>query len=104
MPLPETGRPDDFSGNVGNFSLDLKFDRSLLKTFDERRISVTVSGEGNFLSMAAPELTVPQGVKVIRGDGQFSFKVEKQTVRGSKEFVFTVIPEKPDNRACHRLR
>ena len=63
-PLPETGRPDDFSGAVGSFRMKTVADRTSLDLGDAVAVRVTIEGEGSLQSAAAPKLAAPPEVKV----------------------------------------
>jgi hypothetical protein len=63
-PLPEAGRPADFSGAVGSFHMKSVADRSSLDLGDAVAVRVTIEGEGSLQSALAPKLAVPQEVKV----------------------------------------
>jgi hypothetical protein len=63
-PLPEAGRPADFSGAVGSFRMKSVADRSSLDLGDAVAVRVTIEGEGSLQSALAPKLAVPQEVKV----------------------------------------
>ena len=61
LPLPEEGRPADFSGAVGHFSLDAKTIPSAVTVGEPVTVTMTVSGEGNFDTVTAPQLSVDPG-------------------------------------------
>jgi oxygen tolerance protein BatD len=63
-PLPEVGRPADFSGAVGSFRMKSVVDRSSLDLGDAAAVRVTIEGEGSLQSAVAPTLAAPQEVKV----------------------------------------
>jgi hypothetical protein len=63
-PLPETGRPADFSGAVGAFRMKVAADRTSVDLGDAVAVKLTVEGEGSLQSAAAPKLVAPPDVKV----------------------------------------
>ncbi len=93
-PLPDKGRPAIFQGDVGTFTLRAEFTDDPVKVFEEKKVTVTVEGSGNLLTMTRPvlEREVP-GLKVIAEEGESSLKVEGGTLRGSRRFTYTLIPE-----------
>lgn len=93
-PLPEQGRPDNFSGNVGDFTMELDVPKGNVKMYDERRVTVRIKGRGNFISLSEPVLGEAEGVKVIKGTGNAVTSLDKNALTGEKEFLFTLIPEK----------
>lgn len=94
LPLPQAGRPENFSGNVGDFSMELDAPKGPVKMYDERRITVRIKGRGNFISLSEPVLGDVEGIKIIKGTGNAVTALDKNALTGEKEFVFTVIPER----------
>ncbi len=94
LPLPEAGKPADFSGNVGQFAMAVDYPKEPVKAFGEARISVRVRGKGNVLTMAEPTIAEIPGVRVLRGAGSASAGIEGGELAGEKEFLLTVIPER----------
>lgn len=94
LPLPETGKPADFSGNVGDFTMEIEHEKKKLKVFDETKIKVVIRGSGNFITMAPPSFEEPKGVKVVKGVGDTRIELKSNALEGVKEFVFTLIPER----------
>ena len=60
MPLPEEGRPRSFTGLVGRLGVSASIDRSRVETNDAVTLEVTVEGEGNLRSLAAPVIDFPR--------------------------------------------
>jgi len=59
-PLPKEGRPDDFSGAIGKFTLDAGVTPKKPEPGDPVALTVTVAGQGNFEAMGPPVLTDDQ--------------------------------------------
>lgn len=104
LPLPEAGRPAGFDGNVGRFTMEVEFDRKPVKVYDEVRLKAIIRGEGNFITLNQPEFEAPQGVKVIRGVNDAKIEIDKNAVKGTREFVFTLVPEKAGDIDAGSLR
>ncbi|MFN3189284.1 MAG: hypothetical protein ACE361_02085 [Aureliella sp.] len=57
LPLPTEGRPEGFSGAVGNgFSISTSANRSVVRVGDPISLNVTIQGDGNLESLRAPLL------------------------------------------------
>ena len=54
-PLPEEGRPADFSGAVGDFNFNVEAAPRQVEIGEPVTLTMTVSGEGNFDTVSAPE-------------------------------------------------
>jgi len=63
LPLPAEGRPVNFSGAVGDFSLSATATPNDLTVGDPLAVEVIVDGSGNFESLQPPALTPPDGWK-----------------------------------------
>ncbi|MGA7216357.1 MAG: BatD family protein [Terrimicrobiaceae bacterium] len=60
-PLPKEGRPEDFAGAIGQFSLQTSAAPKQAAAGDPISLSVTVAGRGNFDAMGAPILLEADG-------------------------------------------
>ena len=60
-PLPEQGKPADFTGAVGTFELTQNASPTTLEVGDPISIDLHVSGVGNFDSLEAPVMTNTEG-------------------------------------------
>lgn len=104
LPLPETGKPADFDGNVGSFTMDVEYDKKPVKVYDEVRVKAVVRGSGNFITLSSPSLEAPQGIKVIKGVNDATMEVDKNSVKGTREFLFTLVPERAGDIDAGPLR
>lgn len=57
MPLPKEGRPEDFSGAIGKFTLDASVTPKKAGPGDPVTLKASISGQGNFEAMGPPTLT-----------------------------------------------
>lgn len=94
-PLPEVGRPADFSGGIGRFALTAKATPTEVSVGDPLTLEVTVEGKGNFDRLTLPPLasgtewkTYPQTAAAESRDGLGH--------AGSKTFAQVIIPERVD--------
>lgn len=60
-PLPRDGKPEDFSGAIGQFSLQAAASPKKAGAGDPITLTVTVAGRGNFDGMGAPTLVETEG-------------------------------------------
>ena len=63
-PLPEIGKPTDFSGAVGEYEISAQVDRSAVEAGSALTLSVRISGHGNMQTVSAPKLPTINGVVV----------------------------------------
>lgn len=71
LALPEKGRPEDFSGAIGDFHLSVIADPLELAPGDPITLTMTVSGQGNFDRVQAPKLSQEKGWKTYTPSSEF---------------------------------
>jgi hypothetical protein len=64
LPLPETGKPTDFTGAVGNFKLNDRLLKPVVRLGEAFEYSVTISGKGNFNQFSNPEYPEMDGFRI----------------------------------------
>jgi len=91
--LPEKGKPADFSGAVGNFSVEADLENKKIAARDEATLKVTVQGSGNLPIVNAPQ--VPWPATIDGYDPAAKENVDKSVapMAGSKIFEFTFSPK-----------
>jgi len=91
-PFPDKGKPADFSGAVGTFSMKTSIDKDQVKTDEAVTLKVSLSGSGNIKTLAEPKISFPQGIE--KYDPKVNEKIERagNTVSGSKAFEYVLIP------------
>lgn len=62
-PLPEAGKPDNFKGAVGNFSIAATIAKNNFTTDDAGVLTIIISGVGNLQLVTAPEIKWPAGIE-----------------------------------------
>ncbi len=92
-PLPAEGRPEGFTGAVGNFKFDSTHIPANWKNGEPQQVSAILSGTGNFALMNTPDLTPSDAWKSYPGKGEFSAG-DEASFSGSKSFKFSAVPRK----------
>jgi hypothetical protein len=91
-PLPKDGRPADFSGAVGQFSLEASASPKQSAAGDPISFNVTVSGRGNFDAMGAPSLIDSEGWKSYPPAEKFeSSPSDPIGFNGAKRFEYMLV-------------
>jgi len=95
LPLPEEGKPADFSGAVGQFNMTAKVSKDSVKANEAVTLTVKISGTGNIKMLPEPKLTVPPDFE--RYEPKITEKINRTStgVRGSKTFEYVLIPRFP---------
>lgn len=99
LPLPESGRPADFTGLVGSLGLTASIDRSTVATNDAVTFRFRISGEGNLKSLPAPEIRFPADFEVFPPEVSESIERYAGGVKGSRTYEYVLIPRAPGERA-----
>ncbi len=63
LPLPAEGKPANFSGAVGDFSISATATPNELTVGDPLAVDITIDGSGNFDALNPPSLMPPEGWK-----------------------------------------
>lgn len=90
-PLPEAGKPADFSGAVGQFTLQSSLTGISLKTNETDTLVLVVSGKGNLPMVNAPALHLPEGLESYDPSAKEELNQTVSPIQGRKTFqyVFT---------------
>ena len=93
-PLPQVGKPPDFSGLVGKFEIWSKLEPASLKTGESATLTVAVSGQGNVNRI--PDLKIPEldDIKIYADKPLLESTQDSEGTRGSKIMKWALVPEK----------
>ncbi len=93
LPLPEAGKPKEFTGGVGQFTLSATLDRSTTTNSEPVSLTVKLSGTGNIRMIDKPLLPAVDGLKVLEPEVKDDAHVTADGVSGTKTFRFPIIPQ-----------
>lgn len=91
-PLPETGRPIDFTGAVGDFDFKVTTSKSTLKATEALEANVEVSGNGNLKLFKLPKLTLPSALEVYEPEHSENIYVNLNGMNGESADSYTIVP------------
>lgn len=91
-PLPEEGKPDDFCGAVGRFTLASSADKTDLRTGDPVTFKLTLAGEGNVKVVDAPNLSHLDGFKVYESQSSETSRPKNGRILGEKTWEYVLVP------------
>ncbi len=95
LPLPTEGRPPDFSGLVGRFTLRAQPDRLILKAGERLSVRARLEGRGSLSSVGEPEWDLPEGLEKYPSTSDLSkARLPSGEVAAAKNYDFLVIPRK----------
>ena len=96
-PLPQAGRPDDFDGAVGDFDLNVKFNKTALKSSESFQATIKVAGRGNLKLFSLPKLSAPSSLEVYEPEHKENVKTNLLGMQGSIEDTYTLVPQYQGN-------
>lgn len=90
-PLP-TGKPANFSGGVGEFSITSSINSKEVKTNDAITIKLVISGTGNLKLIANPEIKFPEDFDVYDPKVDSKVRLTQEGLSGNKVIEYLAIP------------
>ncbi len=104
LPLPQEGRPVDFSGAVGRFRMSAKIDKDSVQTNEAITLTVKIQGTGNIKVIGEPKLELPPDLE--KYEPKVTQRIDKSgsTIRGSKTFEYVLIPRFPGTQRIRPIR
>lgn len=95
--LPDIGKPENFSGAVGTFDLNVSLNKEELKSSESFQVNVKVSGRGNLKLFSLPELDVPSALERYEPEHKETVKTNLLGMQGSIEDNYTIVPQYQGN-------
>ncbi|GGK14167.1 hypothetical protein GCM10007962_05540 [Yeosuana aromativorans] len=92
-PLPEAGKPADFSGAVGDFSFDVSLSKTELKASESLQAKVEVKGNGNLKLIKLPKISLPSSLEVYEPEHNENVRTTLDGMQGSISDTYTVVPQ-----------
>ena len=89
--LPK-GKPSDFSGGVGSFTLNSTLSDTDLTANDAVTLTLTIQGTGNMKLIKTPAIDWPEGFEVYDPKVTNNFKTTAAGVSGTKTIEYLAIP------------
>ena len=95
VPLPAAGKPDNFSGAVGNFKLDVSLDRDRVTTNEALTMTVRFTGTGNIKLLDRPNFKAPSDFESYDPKESVDVKKSGNRISGTKTYEYVLIPRVP---------
>jgi hypothetical protein len=93
VPLPEEGKPAEFTGGVGQFTLSAALDRASATNGEAVNLVVKISGTGNLHMIEPPALAPVSGLKILAPETKDDAHAVTDAVRGSRSFRYPILPQ-----------
>ncbi len=94
-PLPTAGKPVDFTGSVGNYSLSASANKTTAEVNEPISVTFQIQGSGNIKAVADPILPEVDGFQVHRESTDESVTNLNEQVGGSRTVNEVFIPRRP---------
>ena len=92
-PLPIEGRPDDFSGAVGNFNFSVSVNKTMLDANEALELKIRTKGIGNLKLFNLPSLTLPSSLEVYEPVRDNKVAINIKGMNGFISDTYTIIPQ-----------
>lgn len=104
MPLPEEGKPTDFSGAVGHFNIKANVDKTSVETNEAVNLKLKISGRGNIKILPKPTINISSDIEQYPPSIHENISRSGNTISGSKIFEYVLIPRLPGVQKIKPLR
>lgn len=92
-----SGKPANFSGGVGDFSISSSISTKELKTNDAVTVKVIISGTGNLKLINTPEINFPKDFEIYDPKVDNNFNLTREGLSGNKVIEYLAIPRHAGN-------
>ncbi|WP_047417290.1 BatD family protein [Cellulophaga sp. Hel_I_12] len=90
--LPTLGKPENFSGAVGEFDFSVTTSKTALNASESLQASVKISGAGNLKLFQLPEPNFPSSLEVYEPEFDEQVRTNLSGMEGTVSNNYTVIP------------
>jgi len=91
-PLPDKGKPSNFSGAVGRYDFKVSLSNTEISTDESISLRIELSGTGNIKLVDLPQPVFPQAFEVFDPEIKESSTVGTYGMRGSKIIEYLLVP------------
>lgn len=90
-PLPENGKPEDFTGAVGDYTLSVKASKNTLGANESSQVNVSINGTGNFKLFDLPTLKVPAELEVYTPERKENLSTTLSGLNGNISESYAIV-------------
>lgn len=92
-PLPEAGKPANFTGAVGNFDFKVIPSKTSIRVGESIDLKLQVSGKGNLKLFNLPKPVVPPSLEMYDPEHKENVQTPLAGMEGSIQDIYTIIPQ-----------
>jgi hypothetical protein len=86
--------PPGFNGAVGELAVSARLDRAELSVGEAATLTIRSTGRGNLQSLKAPQLTLPDGLRIFPPRQENAERLTEGTLVSSQEWSYVVVPQR----------
>ncbi len=94
LPLPEAGKPADFSGAVGQYRIAATVDKTQVEVNEPITMTVKISGTGNIKTVALPEVPPLNDFRSYQAGDSENIEKASYRIGGTKTYEQVFIPKR----------
>ncbi len=91
--LPLEGKPESFTGAVGDYNFAITSSRNDLKANESSQIKVAVTGKGNLKLFEIPKIETPKELEIYTPEHKEKIRTTLTGLRGTIYDLYTVVPQ-----------
>ena len=91
--LPLQGKPESFTGAVGDFGFAITSSRNDLKANESSQIKVAVTGKGNLKLFEIPKIETPKELEIFTPEHKEKIRTTLTGLRGTIYDLYTIVPQ-----------
>jgi hypothetical protein len=92
-PLPENGKPANFTGAVGDFDFKLTTSKTDLNATESLQARLEVTGNGNLKLFQLPKLSLPSSLEVYEPEHIENIRTTLDGMQGGIADNYTIVPQ-----------
>jgi hypothetical protein len=92
LPLPEAGKPDNFSGAVGSFTISASIDKSTVKENEAITLKMSIGGRGDLSSASDPVIPDLPGTTTYKSKSDIKTNVADKSIQSVKNYEYVLVP------------
>lgn len=96
-PLPEAGKPADFTGAVGSYTINASLDKTKFNTNGAATLKVTISGTGNISLVSPPQVDLSSDFDNYTPTITDNINANSNPYGGSRTFTYVLMPKTAGN-------
>ena len=94
-PLPEKGKPKNFSGTIGKFNISATANKYSVEVNQPVSVTVKISGTGNIKSVAEPVMPQLTDFRIYKESSNENIAKQNGKISGTKIYKEVFIPKRP---------